>query len=91
MALVRFDHAGSGLMLKPSDTDNFEIAGQDVFRPASFRVTDEGLHLWSHQVSTPVAVRYGLKTIIKEIFSIRKDCRRLLLRCESSKQIVRVF
>lgn len=60
--LISFDNADGGLVLKANYTENFEIAGEDrVFHEAEARLVNEGVEVWSDQVSKPVAVRYGFK------------------------------
>ncbi len=59
--VIRFDHAGKGLVLK--DTTNgtgFTIAGADsVFHPASVRLSKQSIRVFAPSVSNPLAVRYA--------------------------------
>lgn len=60
---LRFSHVTEGLVLKPSSSSNFEIAGADqVFYPAAAEIDSEDkLVVKSDKVANPVALRYGFK------------------------------
>jgi len=58
--ILSFDHVGSGLMAKGSELKGFTIAGPDrKFVPAKAMVQDDKVVVWSDDVDTPTAVRYG--------------------------------
>lgn len=64
--LLKFDHAEGGLVLKSSESNNFEIAGADkVFHPAKAELSKDGLVVYADEVSKPEAVRYAFKAWAK--------------------------
>ena len=70
-ALIKFKNS-TGLFLKNNGSENFEIAGADqVFHNASVTVNAKGLEVWSTNVPSPIAVRYGFKDfLVGNIFNI---------------------
>lgn len=64
--VIRFNNANHGLILKIDDTENFEVAGTDkIFYKATAKLIGKKLEVWSSEVSTPVAVRYGFKNFFQ--------------------------
>jgi sialate O-acetylesterase len=66
---VKFDHADNGIYLSKSNISGFEVAGADkVFYPAK-AVVKKGTQLvvWSDQVKSPVALRYGFSNCAEAI------------------------
>lgn len=58
-ALIRFAHAGEGLLIKGEVVTGLFVAGEDeVFYPAQGRIDQDKLVVWSGKVRRPVAVRY---------------------------------
>ena len=58
--IVEFDHAESGLILKPSDSSSFEIAGEDgQFVAAEAKVSGGKMVIWSNNIPNPKHVRYA--------------------------------
>jgi sialate O-acetylesterase len=70
-AIVVFDNADKGLIIKGKEPAQLFIAGPDqVFYPAGASVKNNKLTVWSAQVKQPVAVRYGFSnTAIGNLFS----------------------
>jgi len=63
-AVVKFSHAGGGLVARGGDLKGFIIAGADRnFVPAEARIEEGTIVVSSPQVSAPVAVRYGWASI----------------------------
>ncbi|WP_346318055.1 sialate O-acetylesterase [Chitinophaga sp. YIM B06452] len=59
---LAFDHAPNGLYAGEKDLTLFEIAGEDkIFHPATAKITQAGIRVWSGQVKNPAAVRYAFK------------------------------
>ena len=61
-AIIRFDHVGSGLLIKNKHgyINEFEIAGDDKkFYWAKAKLNGDKIIVWSDEVKTPVAVRLG--------------------------------
>jgi sialate O-acetylesterase len=59
-AIVQFDNAPEGLVIKDKVLREIYIAGADkVFYPAQASIEDNKLVVWSKDVKEPVAVRYG--------------------------------
>lgn len=58
---LHFDHTGSGLATRDgARPSHFVIAGRDrQFHPASARIEEDTVLVWSDHVPDPVAVRYG--------------------------------
>ncbi len=57
---ISFTHAGSGLIAKNGPLKGFTIAGVDKeFKPAQAEIKGNTVAVWSDEVTTPVAVRYG--------------------------------
>ncbi len=58
---LHFDHSGSGLATRDgASPSHFVIAGRDrQFHPASARIEEHTVLVWSDQVPAPVAVRYA--------------------------------
>jgi len=57
---VHFDSLGAGLIEGGDHITGFEVAGVDRrFRRASARIDGESVLVWSSEVASPVAVRYG--------------------------------
>lgn len=62
---LTFDNASNGLTSFGKELTCFEIAGANKrFYPAQAFITNNGITLYSHFVSTPVAVRYAFKDFI---------------------------
>lgn len=60
VAYVTFDNSDNGLTSFGKEVECFEIAGQDsIFYPAKMSISKKQACVWSLQVKTPVAVRYG--------------------------------
>lgn len=59
--VLSFDHAGKGLVLRETETDQkFTIAGEDkVFRKANVRVDEKKLIVSHPDIQHPLAVRYA--------------------------------
>ncbi|WP_461787704.1 sialate O-acetylesterase [Pedobacter sp.] len=58
---LKFNHA-DGLYFKNGNSSNFEIAGKDqVFYPATAKITKDGIEVSATQVQNPVSVRYAFK------------------------------
>jgi sialate O-acetylesterase len=72
-AIVYFDNAQDGLMLKAGDkkATEFYIAGDDkTFLPADVKIENDHVILSNKQIKTPVAVRFSFSnTGIGNIFS----------------------
>jgi sialate O-acetylesterase len=59
-AILSFTHAESGLMAKDGELKGFTIAGADKhFVPAKTKIEGSSVVVWSDEVATPIAVRYG--------------------------------
>jgi len=61
-AIISFDHIGSGYFLKDKYgyINGFAVAGADkVFHWAKAEIADDKIIVWSENVASPVAVRYG--------------------------------
>jgi sialate O-acetylesterase len=59
-AVVSFTHVGGGLVSQGGELRGFTIAGADKkFVPAQAEIEGNTVVVWSKQVSTPTAVRYG--------------------------------
>ncbi len=60
-AVISFDHAGKGLVVSGGgDLTWWEIAGEDrVFKKAQAHIEGDRVIVWSDEVPSPVAVRYG--------------------------------
>ncbi|MEE4116707.1 MAG: sialate O-acetylesterase [Marinilabiliaceae bacterium] len=59
-AIISFDYAGYGLVVKGEKPGNFLIAGSDrIFYSADALIEDNKIVLSSPEVSEPVAVRFG--------------------------------
>lgn len=59
-AILTFRHTGSGLISKGGDLEGFTICGADQkFIKGKARISGNAVIVWSEQVGTPVAVRYG--------------------------------
>jgi sialate O-acetylesterase len=59
-AVIYFDYCGSGLVLRPSDTHSFEIAGGDrIFFKANVELKGCEIKLWSKKIKYPKYVRYA--------------------------------
>jgi len=57
--IVRFEHIGSGLVLKQGMENHFLVAGEDrVFHSAQVRIEGNRLIVSHPEISKPVAVRY---------------------------------
>jgi sialate O-acetylesterase len=69
---IRFDHAANGLTSFGKELSAFEIAANDqVFYPATAKITGEGIRVYSTQVKGPVAVRYAYKDwVVGDLFNI---------------------
>ncbi len=71
---IKFDHAPNGICFAP-DTPSvlFEVAGADQkFYPAKAKTIrgNYNVEVWSDEVPSPVAVRYGFKSYVKgDLFS----------------------
>lgn len=58
---LKFNYA-DGLYFKNGNSNNFEIAGKDqVFYPATAKITKDGIEVSATQVQNPVSVRYAFK------------------------------
>lgn len=58
--VIRFKHTGGGLVAKDGDLRGFFIAGADNnFRPAKAEINGDTVEVFSEDVPSPVAVRYG--------------------------------
>lgn len=58
--VVRFTHAGGGLVAKGGELKGFQIAGEDkVFVPAKARISGNEVIVAAEGVKDPKAVRYG--------------------------------
>jgi sialate O-acetylesterase len=59
-AAVSFTHVGDGLASHDGELRGFTIAGADKkFVPAHAEIQGDTVVVWSEQVATPIAVRYG--------------------------------
>ncbi len=59
-AIVSFTHAGGGLAAKDGELKGFTIAGADKkFVPAKAEIKGNAIEVWSDQIASPTAVRYG--------------------------------
>jgi sialate O-acetylesterase len=59
-ALISFTHVGGGLVAKDGDLKGFTIAGADKkFVPAKVEIKGNTVEVWSDQIASPTAVRYG--------------------------------
>jgi sialate O-acetylesterase len=59
-ALISFTHVGGGLVAKDGDLKGFTIAGADKkFLPAKVEIKGNTVEVWSDQIASPTAVRYG--------------------------------
>jgi sialate O-acetylesterase len=57
---LRFRHVGGGLVARGGELRGFAVAGEDRrFHWARAAIEGDGVSVWSDQVETPVAVRYG--------------------------------
>jgi len=57
---IKFDHVGSGLIVKGDKLTGFAIAGADKkFVHAEAKIEGDKVFVWSDKVEKPVAVRYG--------------------------------
>lgn len=62
--ILRFDHAGSGLLAKGGVLKGFSLAGPDKnFVPGQAIIEGKTIVVSSPQVATPVAVRYGWSNV----------------------------
>jgi sialate O-acetylesterase len=70
-AILLFDNAPSGLMVKDKGIKELYVAGEDkIFYPAKAKIEDNMLIAWSKKVKDPVAVRYAFgNTAIGNLFS----------------------
>lgn len=59
--ILTFDHVDGGLVINPQNGENnFLIAGEDkIFKKADVRIDSKKLIVFSPEVQSPVAVRYG--------------------------------
>ncbi|GEP98472.1 sialate O-acetylesterase [Chitinophaga cymbidii] len=61
-AVITFDHAENGLMIKGKTATEWLIAGEDkVFYPATVSIRQQTVTVSSKNVKAPVAVRYGFR------------------------------
>ena len=59
-AIISFDNVPTGLMAKGKNITTLLIAGADKkFYPASAKIDNDKLIVWSKQVTQPVAVRFS--------------------------------
>ncbi len=59
-ALVSFEHAQDGLMVKGDQVEEVYVAGEDqIFYPAHAKIEGDRLLVSSSKVAKPIAVRYG--------------------------------
>jgi len=59
-AVISFTHTGGGLVAQGAILKGFTIAGADgKFVPARAEIKDRAVVVWSDEVKSPVAVRYG--------------------------------
>ncbi len=59
-AIISFDNVPTGLMAKGKNITTLLIAGADKkFYPASAKINNDKLIVWSKQVTQPVAVRFS--------------------------------
>ncbi len=59
-ALISFTHLDGGLVAKDGDLKGFTIAGADKkFVPAKAEIKGNTVEVWSDQIASPTAVRYG--------------------------------
>jgi sialate O-acetylesterase len=59
-AVISFTHVGGGLVAKDGPLKGFVIAGADKkFVPASAEIKGDSVIVWSDDVASPKAVRYG--------------------------------
>jgi len=59
-AIVSFSHAENGLQSTETNLSEFEICGDDyLYKPASAKIENGKVTVWSDAVSSPVAVRYA--------------------------------
>jgi len=70
-AIIAFDNAPNGLMSKDKAVTELFIAGADkIFYPATAKIDNNKLIVWSPKVSQPVAVRFGFSNAaIGNLFS----------------------
>ncbi|MDB4292657.1 sialate O-acetylesterase [Maribacter sp.] len=67
--ILEFENTGSGLILKDSDTSEFEIAGADKkFMPAIAVINGNSLVLSAEGLSEPKYARYGWKNYVMGTF-----------------------
>jgi sialate O-acetylesterase len=60
VAILRFSYVEGGLVAKGGPLNRFEIAGADSrFLPATAKIVEGTVHVWSDQVPAPVHVRYA--------------------------------
>jgi len=63
-ALISFTHVGGGLVAKDGDLKGFTIAGADKkFVPAKAEIKSNTVVVWSDEITSPVAVRYGWSNV----------------------------
>lgn len=63
-AVLHFKHTGGGLVAKDGDLRGFFIAGADGnFRPAKAEIKGDAVEVFSDEVSSPAAVRYGWSNV----------------------------
>jgi sialate O-acetylesterase len=59
-ASISFTHIGGGLVAKDGDLKGFTIAGEDKkFVPAKAEIKGNTVVVWSDEIASPSAVRYG--------------------------------
>jgi sialate O-acetylesterase len=59
-AVVTFTHTSGGLMAKDGGLKGFTIAGADMkFVPAKAEIKGKTVEVWSDEIKSPIAVRYG--------------------------------
>ena len=65
--ILSFTHLGSGLLVKGSSLNGFEIAGADQqFHTAKASVQNDKVVVYADEVSNPVAVRFGWRDDAKD-------------------------
>ncbi|MGA2061203.1 MAG: sialate O-acetylesterase [Thermoguttaceae bacterium] len=63
-ALISFAHAGGGLVAKDGELKGFTIARVDKkFVPAKAEIKGNTIVVWSDEITSPVAVRYGWSNV----------------------------
>lgn len=61
-AIITFNHADKGLVIKGATATEWMIAGDDkIFYPAEAVIHQRTVTVWSKMVKAPVAVRYGFR------------------------------